>query len=122
MVGTLSFHCGGRKFDPCSAKSLQSCPTLCDARDGSPPGSPVPGILQARTLECVAISFSNFTGLESYMWCSTTKKIQPSLPQNKKQVGRGHMMREVGARTQRVFKEQTGILRREGWDRGSAAM
>ena len=41
------------------AKSLQSCPTLCDPRDGSPPGSPVPGILQARTLECVAISFSN---------------------------------------------------------------
>jgi len=42
-----------------SAKSLQSCPTLCDPRDGSPPGSPVPGILQARTLEWVAISFSN---------------------------------------------------------------
>ena len=43
----------------CYAKSLQSCPTLCDPRDGSPPGSPVPGILQARTLEWVAISFSN---------------------------------------------------------------
>ena len=42
-----------------AAKSLQSCPTLCDPIDGSPPGSPVPGILQARTLECVAISFSN---------------------------------------------------------------
>ena len=42
-----------------AAKSLQSCPTLCDHRDGSPPGSPVPGILQARTLEWVAISFSN---------------------------------------------------------------
>ena len=41
------------------AKSLQSCPTLCDPVDGSPPGSPVPGILRARTLECVAISFSN---------------------------------------------------------------
>ena len=39
--------------------SLQSCPTLCDPIDGSPPGSPVPGILQARTLEWVAISFSN---------------------------------------------------------------
>ena len=38
--------------------SLQSCPTLCNPRDGSPPGSPVPGILQARTLEWVAISFS----------------------------------------------------------------
>ena len=42
-----------------AAKSLQSRLTLCDPRDGSPPGSPVPGILQARTLEWVAISFSN---------------------------------------------------------------
>ena len=42
-----------------AAKSLQSCPTLCDLIDGSPPGSPIPGILQARTLEWVAISFSN---------------------------------------------------------------
>ena len=42
-----------------AAKSLQSCPTLCDPIDGSPPGFPVPGILQARTLEWVAISFSN---------------------------------------------------------------
>ena len=42
-----------------AAKSLQSCLTLCDPIDSSPPGSPVPGILQARTLEWVAISFSN---------------------------------------------------------------
>ena len=42
-----------------AAKLLQSCPTLCDPIDGSPPGSPIPGILQARTLEWVAISFSN---------------------------------------------------------------
>ena len=42
-----------------AAKSLQSCPTLCDPIDSSPPGSPVPGILQARILEWVAISFSN---------------------------------------------------------------
>ena len=42
-----------------AAKSLQSCPTLCDPRHSSPPGSPVTGILQARTLEWVAISFSN---------------------------------------------------------------
>ena len=41
-----------------AAKSLQSCPALCDPIDGSPPGSPVPGILQARTVEWVAISFS----------------------------------------------------------------
>ena len=42
-----------------AAKSLLSCPTLCDPIDSGPPGSPVPGILQARTLEWVAISFSN---------------------------------------------------------------
>ena len=44
---------------PAAAKSLQSCPNLCDPIDGSPPGSAVPGILQARTLEWAAISFSN---------------------------------------------------------------
>ena len=48
-----------RLFAFAVAKSLQSCPTLCDPIDGSPPGSPVPGILQARTLEGFAISFSN---------------------------------------------------------------
>ena len=42
-----------------AARSLPSCPTPCDPIDGSPPGSPVPGILQARTLEWVAIAFSN---------------------------------------------------------------
>ena len=42
-----------------AAKSLQSCPTPCDPKDGSPPGSAIPGILQARTLEWAAISFSN---------------------------------------------------------------
>ena len=46
-------------FDSAAAQSLQSCPTLCDPIDGSPPGSPVPGILQARALEWVAISFSD---------------------------------------------------------------
>ena len=53
--GLISFR---RQFAT-AAKSLQSCPTLCDPIDGSPPGSPVPGILQARTLEWVAISFSS---------------------------------------------------------------
>ena len=48
-----------QKAAAATAKSLQSCPTLCDPIDGSPPGSPVLGILQARTLEWVAISFSN---------------------------------------------------------------
>jgi len=55
---TLSLHVLNTDA-PAAAKSLQSCPTLCDPRDGSPPGSHVPGILQARTLEWVAISFSN---------------------------------------------------------------
>ena len=46
-------------YTAAATKSLQSCPTLCDPIDGSPPGSPVPGILQVRTLEWVAISFSH---------------------------------------------------------------
>ena len=49
----------GRIPHAATAKSLQSCPTLCDPIDGSPSGSPIPGILQARTLEWVAIAFSN---------------------------------------------------------------
>ena len=53
-----------------AAKSPQSCPTLCDPIDGSPPGSPVPGILQARTLEWVAISFSN-----AWKWRVTVKSL-----------------------------------------------
>ena len=52
----LKQHYGGRSA---AAKSLQSCPTLCDPIDGSPPGSPIPGILQERTLEWVSISFPN---------------------------------------------------------------
>ena len=48
-----------------AAKLLQSCPTLCDPRDGSPPGSPIPGILQVRTLEWVAISFSKCMKVKS---------------------------------------------------------
>ena len=53
MIGLIYFD----EFCPLIfAKSLQSCPTLCDPMDGSPPGSPVPGILQARTLEWVAFS------------------------------------------------------------------
>ena len=49
----------GKVAAAAATKSLQSCPTPCDPTDGSPPGSPVPGILQARTLEWVAISFSD---------------------------------------------------------------
>ena len=58
------------------AKSLQSCPTLCDPIDGSPPGSPAPGILQGRTLEWVAISFSN-----AWKWkvkLKSLSRVQPS--------------------------------------------
>ena len=63
----IAFNVSSKKFNKpflncnaaAAAKSLQSCPTLCDPIDGSPPGSPVPGILQGRTLEWVAISFSN---------------------------------------------------------------
>ena len=60
----------------CYAKSLQSCPTLCDPIDSSPPGSPVPGILQGRTLEWAAISFSN-----AWKWKVKVKSlshVQPS--------------------------------------------
>ena len=60
MIKTLQKN-GHRRNLPqhAAVKSLQSCPTLCDPTDGSPPGSPVPGILQARTLEWVSISFSS---------------------------------------------------------------
>ena len=60
----------GRVPAAAAAKSLQSCPTLCDPIDGSPPGSPVPGILQARTLEWVAISFSN-----AWKWNNKVKSL-----------------------------------------------
>ena len=69
-----------------AAKSLQSCPTLCDPTDGSPPGSPVPGILQARTLEWVAISFSSLLYIAicvHIQWVSQTspfKKPHPPPP------------------------------------------
>ena len=62
---TLSFLCVAA-----AAKSLQSCPTLCDPIDSRPPGSPVPGILQARTLEWVAISFSMDTEHLLYLFLS----------------------------------------------------
>ena len=58
-------------YSATAAKSLQSCPTLCDPIDVSPPGSPIPGILQARTLEWVAISFSN-----AWKWKSEKVKVK----------------------------------------------
>ena len=56
LIRTLNIY---KMAAAAAAKSLQSCPTLCDPIDGSPPGSPVPGILQARTLEWAAIAFSS---------------------------------------------------------------
>ena len=56
---TLAWKIPWTEEPAAAAKSLQSCPILCDPIDGSSPGFPVPGILQARTLEWVAISFSN---------------------------------------------------------------
>ena len=73
-----------------AAKSLQSCPTRCDPIDGSPPGSPVPGILQARTLQWVAISFSitvwtpiYFTSLMSFTSLPFMPATQSHLPFSK---------------------------------------
>ena len=71
-IGFYQWRC----FSAAAAKSLQSCPTLCDPVDGSPPGSTSPGILQARTLEWVAISFSN-----AWKWKVKVKslsRVQPS--------------------------------------------
>ena len=70
----------GKSISTTTTKSLQSCPTLCDPIDGSPPGSPIPGILQARTLEWVAISFSSFPlKLEEVTVQYTQAKSYPTL-------------------------------------------
>ena len=66
---------GGVNCPAAAAKSLQSCPTLCDPIDGSPPGSPIPGILQARTLEWVAISFS-----DAWKWKVKVKSLSRVRP------------------------------------------
>ena len=68
-LSSLKAH--SSSFSAAAAKSLQSCPTLCDPTDGSPPGSPVPGILQARTLEWVAISFSS----DAWKWKVKVKSL-----------------------------------------------
>ena len=63
-----------------AAKSLQSCPTLCDPIDGSPPGSPVPGILQARTLEWVAITMEYYSTIKkNKIMTFTTTWMQPEI-------------------------------------------
>ena len=81
-----AFHLYGVLAAATAAKSLQSCPTLCDPIDGSPPGSSVHGILQARTLEWVAISSSNAGKWKvkvkslSHVWLLTTPWTACSLP------------------------------------------
>ena len=69
-VGEFYFLNNANLAAAAAAKSLQSCPTRCDPIDGSPPGCPVPGILQVRTLEWVAISFSN-----SWKWKVKVKSL-----------------------------------------------
>ena len=71
-VSQWFYHLSLHAAAAAAAKSLQSCSTLCDPRDGSPPGSPVPGILQARTLERVAISFS-----KAWKWKVKVKSLSP---------------------------------------------
>ena len=76
ILQLLQTHLGSSSFSAAAtAKSLESCPTLCDPIDGSPPGSPVPGILQARVLEWVAISFSN-----AWKWKVKVKSISRVWP------------------------------------------
>ena len=73
-----------------AAKSLQSCPTLCDPIDGSPPGSAIPGILQARTLEWVAISFSN-----AWKWKVKVKDNQTQISKFKQTLKSNHRVHTV---------------------------
>ena len=71
QAGSLTLAPPGKLY-AAAAKSLQLCPTLCDPIDGSPPGSPIPGILQARILEWAAISFSN-----AWKWKVKVKSLSP---------------------------------------------
>ena len=107
--GTIS-HMPQLKPGAAAAKSLQSCPTLCDPIDGSPPGSPVPGILQARTLEWVAISFSKAWKVKTKRSCSVvpdslrpyglqpTRLLRPcDFPGKSTGVGCHHLLQRPGA-------------------------
>ena len=73
-----------------AAKSLPSCPTLCDPIDSSPPGSSIPGILQARTLEWVAISFSGGKGRETESVNSTHHSVMNYMEKNLKRFTKPH--------------------------------
>ena len=84
FVPTLLLPCPSPAAATAAVKSLQLCPTLCDPIDGSPPGSPIPGILQARTLEWVVISFSNALKWKvkvkslSCVWLLSPHGLQPN--------------------------------------------
>ena len=81
------------------AKSLQSCPTLCDPIDSSPPGSPVPGIFQARTLEWVAISFSN-----AWKWkVKVSRSAWWGQCKNKKQAIQGKLSEKYWSMRNRIY-------------------
>ena len=71
LLSSSSSNTDTNRLAAAAAKSLQSCPTLCDSIDSSPPASPVPGILQARTLEWVAISFS-----DAWKWKVKVKSLR----------------------------------------------
>ena len=89
-----------------AAKSLQSCPTLCDPIDGNLPGSAVPGILQARTLEWVAIAFSNAwkwkVKVKSLSWCPTLRGLMDWSNQQK--------LEEAGSLSLHGSKQGTVLL------------
>ena len=67
FLGRKNQYCENN-YAAAAAKSLQSCPTLCDPIDGSPPGSPIPGIVQARVLEWGAIAFSSYSPSKATMF------------------------------------------------------
>ena len=96
-----------------AAKSLQSCPTLCNPVDGSPPGSPVPGVLQARTLEWVAISFSN-----AWKWKVKVKSLSRVRPSVTPWTAAFQAPLSMGLSRQ----ELTGLRRAENWEKSSQAL
>ena len=129
-----SNHLGGKKFrsvtkaelsgrwSAAAAKSLQSCPTLCDPIDGSPPGFPIPGILQARTLEWVAISFSNAWRWKvkvkslSCVWLLATPwtaahQAPPSMGFSRQECWSGVPLPSPRIGTSKVNKEKTKVNR-----------
>ena len=115
-----------------AAKSLQSCPTLCDPIDGSPPGFPIPGILQARILEWVVIAFSHKESWALKNWCFWTVMLEKTLqsPLDYKEIQPVHAKgdqswifierTDAEAETQSLstwWEELTRLKRPWGWER-----